>query len=94
MPVTAFPHDHRPEGARTLRVDDRTQPYFNALFWAGLASGAYLPATAFPAGAAPDGLPVGLQIIGPSFSDLRTIGLAQRLETMGFGFVAPPSLKT
>jgi Asp-tRNA(Asn)/Glu-tRNA(Gln) amidotransferase A subunit family amidase len=43
----------------------------------------------FPAGLAGDGLPVGLQIIGPAFSDLRTIQLAQRLEQLGFGF-APP----
>ena len=42
-----------------------------------------------PAGWTAKGLPVGLQIIGPAYSDLRTIQLAQRLERMGFGFVAP-----
>ncbi|MCE5191336.1 MAG: Asp-tRNA(Asn)/Glu-tRNA(Gln) amidotransferase subunit GatA, partial [Actinomycetia bacterium] len=30
------------------------------------------------------GLPIGVQIIGPAFGDLRTIQLAQRLEAMGF----------
>jgi amidase len=90
MPVTAFPHDHGPEGARMIDIDGRAVPYFNQTFWAGLAGVAYLPATVFPAGLAPDGLPVGLQIIGPAFGDLRTIQMAQRLERMGFGFVSPP----
>lgn len=89
MPTTAFPHDHRPEGQRTLAVDGKTIPYYNQTFWAGLASGAYLPATVIPTGQAPDGLPVGVQIIGPSYGDRRTIQLAQRLERMGFAFVPP-----
>jgi amidase len=90
MPVTAFPHDHRPEGERVIDVDGQSLPYFNQTFWAGLAGVAYLPATVFPAGLATDGLPVGLQIIGPAYGDLGAIQLAQRLEQMGFAFVAPP----
>ncbi|MBL6752073.1 MAG: amidase, partial [Nevskia sp.] len=80
MPVTAFAHDHSPADTRRIDIDGRAFPYFGQLFWAGLASLGYLPATVFPAGTAPDGLPVGLQIIGPAYGDLRTIGLAQRLE--------------
>lgn len=91
MPTTAFPHDHSPEGGRQINIDGKPTPYFNQTFWAGLAGVAYLPATAFPAGPAPDGLPVGLQIIGPADADLRTIGLAQRLEAMGFGSTPPPA---
>ena len=90
MPTTAFPHDHGPEGARRIQVDNQDLPYFNQTFWAGLAGVVFLPATVFPAGLAQDGLPVGLQIIGPAYADLRTIGLAQRLEAMGFGFTPPP----
>jgi amidase len=89
MPVTAFPHDHGPEGSRVIDVDGTSVPYFNQTFWAGLAGVVYLPATVFPAGIASDGLPVGLQIVGPAYSDLRTIQLAQRLEQLGFGFVPP-----
>ena len=90
MPVTAFPHDHRPEGQRTISIDGASLPYYNQTFWAGLAGVALLPATVFPAGPAADGLPVGLQIIGPAYGDRRTIQLAQRLEAMGFGFRPPP----
>jgi len=91
MPVTAFRHDHGPEGSRVIEVNGASVPYFNQTFWAGLAGVVFLPATVFPAGVATDGLPVGLQIIGPAYGDIRTIQLAQRLEQLGFGFVAPPA---
>jgi amidase len=90
MPTTAFAHDHRPEGERTIDVDGQTVNYFSQTFWAGLAGVAYLPATVIPAGSAADGLPVGVQIIGPAYGDLRTIQLAQRLERLGFQFKQPP----
>ena len=90
MPTTAFAHDHRAMGERTIAIDGTAHPYFMQTFWAGLAGVSYLPATVIPAGPGPDGLPIGLQIIGPAYGDLRTIGLAQRLERMGFAFRAPP----
>jgi amidase len=90
MPTTAFPHDHRPEGERTIEIDGQAVGYFSQTFWAGLAGVAYLPATIVPTGPAADGLPIGVQIIGPAYGDLRTIQLAQRLERLGFGFRAPP----
>jgi amidase len=90
MPTTAFAHDHRPEGERTIEIDGRVVGYFSQTFWAGLAGVAYLPATIIPTGPADDGLPIGVQIIGPAYGDLRTIQLAQRLERLGFGFQAPP----
>lgn len=92
MSTTAFPHDHRPLGERSINVDGRAQPYFGQIFWAGLAGVALLPSTVLPAGAGPDGLPIGVQLIGPAYGDLRTIGVAQRLEALGFGFTPPPGL--
>jgi amidase len=94
MPTTAYPHDHRPEGERTVDVDGVALPYYDQLFWPGLATLPGLPATVFPAGLAdglPRGLPVGLQIIGPMWGDWRTLGVAARLEQIGFGFVRPPA---
>jgi amidase len=89
MPTTAFPHEQGPLGERRIEVDGVRHPYFMQTFWAGLAGVAYLPATVIPGGPGPDGLPIGVQIIGPSYGDLRTIQLAQRLEQLGFVFQSP-----
>ena len=92
MPTSAFAHDHRRFSERTMAVDGVNRPYFSATFWAGLPTLAYLPSTVIPAGAGPTGLPIGVQIIGPAYGDLRTIGLARRLEALGFAFTPPPGL--
>jgi amidase len=90
MPTTAFAHDHAPFGQRRITVDGVEHPYFTQTFWAGLPGVALLPSTVIPAGAGPDGLPIGVQIVGAAWGDLRTIQLAQRLEALGFAFTPPP----
>ena len=91
MPTTAFPHDHRAAAERSVDIDGQPFAYFDQTFWAGLAGVAYLPVTVVPTGPARDGLPIGVQIIGPAYGDIRTIQLAQRLEQLGFAFVPPPA---
>jgi amidase len=94
MPITAtaaFAHDHsEPMGARTLRVNGVQRPYFGQVFWAGLATAALLPASIAPGGLTAEGLPVGVQIVGPEFADLSTIWLAGELGKLIGGFVPPP----
>ena len=90
MATAAFPHDHRPFGERTVQVNGKPVGYFEQVFWAGLASVAYLPSTVLPTGAGAEGLPIGVQIIGPEYGDLITIGVAKLLEREGFGFAPPP----
>ena len=46
-------------------------------------NGAGLAALAIPGALADDGLPVGVQIVGPPGSDLRLLTLGQSLETAG-----------
>ena len=77
---------------RTLTVDGTETPYHDAVFWSGVATVSYLPATAFPAGCgAESGLPIGLQLIGPEGADYLTIHLAGLLETeAGFKATMPP----
>nr|WP_255692212.1 amidase [Luteimonas sp. XNQY3] len=88
--TTAFPHDHRPKLERLLAVDALETLHYEQYFWVGLASVAYLPSTAFPSGSSRDGLPIGLQIIGPEYGDRTTIEVARLIAQELGGFQAPP----
>ena len=89
-PTPAFPHDHDPDLlGRRLDIDGVEYPFFDQLVWAGLATMPGLPATAIPAGRSNDGLPVGVQLIGPMFEDRTTLRLAELLEQRIGGFQAP-----
>jgi len=90
MPTTAFPHDHGPPEQRTIRVNEEDAPYWQQVFWAGLATVAYLPGTIFPTGLSRNGLPIGLQAIGPAFGDRTTIEFARLLAAELGGFTPPP----
>jgi Asp-tRNA(Asn)/Glu-tRNA(Gln) amidotransferase A subunit family amidase len=52
-------------------------PPLSDIFWASLATLAYLPATVFPAGRSDEGLPIGVQVIGRELADKTTIELAR-----------------
>ena len=86
MPTSAFPHDHRSFGERTIDIDGVKRPYFEQVFWAGLAGVSLLPATIVPTGPDAKGLPIGVQIIGPEYGDLATLEVAQILEQRGYSF--------
>ncbi|MCR6488684.1 amidase [Amycolatopsis sp. OK19-0408] len=89
-PTPAFPHDHNPNPmARHIDIDGVGYPYFDQLVWAGLATMPGLPATAIPAGRSPEGLPVGVQLIGPMYEDRTPLRLAELLEPRIGGFRAP-----
>ncbi|MGW4386617.1 amidase [Streptomyces sp. NPDC004685] len=89
-PTPAFPHDHNPDPReRRIDIDGVEYPYFDQLVWAGLATMPGLPATAIPAGRSPEGLPVGVQLIGPMFEDRTPLRLAELLEQQIGGFQVP-----
>ena len=91
MPTAAFEHDQRQFGERKIRVNNEERPYFEQVFWAGLTGVSYLPSTAIPTGLNGEGLPIGIQIVGPEYGDLITLGAARALEAEGFTFVPPPA---
>jgi amidase len=89
-PTPAFPHDHNPDPReRRIDIDGVEYPYFDQLVWAGLATMPGLPSTAVPTGLSPEGLPVGVQLIGPMFEDRTPLRLAELLEQSIGGFQAP-----
>ena len=65
-------------------------PYFYNIVFPMLAIFTGLPATAFPAGQDSQGLPLGLQAIGPYLEDYTTIRFAQLLEESWHKFTPPP----
>lgn len=92
--VPALPHIR--EGAtweRTYTVDGRPILYNDMLFWPGLTCGYYLPASVAPIGRSSEGLPIGVQIVGPLYGDRTTIHVAELIEQAGHAFVAPPGLE-
>jgi amidase len=90
MPTPAFAHDHSDMNARRISIDGAEVPYFDQAMWISMATLTGLPATAMPIGRSDDGLPIGMQIIGPHLEDRTTIGFAQLAEREFGGFVAPP----
>jgi amidase len=90
MPIPAYPHDHSPEQEkRRIKIDGKDFVYPDQLSWPGIATLPGLPSTAIPTGFAPDGLPVGVQIVGPWLEDRTPLKLAELIERDFGGFVPP-----
>lgn len=90
MPTPAFPHDHGPMGSRRISIDGADHAYLDQIALAGVATLPGLPATALPVGTSDDGLPIGVQAIGPAFGDRTTIRFAELVEREFGGFTPPP----
>jgi amidase len=93
MPTPAFVHDHGDIEARTISVDGTDVPYADQSMWPSVATLTGLPATAMPIGRSHEGLPIGMQIIGPYLEDRTTIAFADLVERTFGGFVAPSLTK-
>jgi amidase len=91
MPTPAYPHDHSPEQEmRHINIDGKDYAYPDQLAWPGVATLPGLPATAIPIGLSPEGLPIGVQIVGPWLEDRTPLRLAELIEREFGGFVRPP----
>lgn len=92
QPVSAFPHDtERGYGQRRLSVNGSDVPYANILFWAGIATMPLLPSVVIPLGLDDQGLPVGMQLIGPMWSDHKLLSMGEEIASvLGSRFVPPP----
>jgi amidase len=91
MPTPAYPHDHtEPQESRTIDIDGTNYPYSDQLAWPGIATLPGLPSTAIPVTLSSDGLPIGVQIVGPWLEDRTPLKLAELIEREFGGFVPPP----
>jgi amidase len=91
MPTPAYPHDHTPDqNQRRIKIDGKDHVYSDQLAWPGIATLPGLPATAVPLGLSKDGLPVGVQIVGPWLEDRTPLKLAELIEREFGGFTPPP----
>jgi amidase len=92
-PVPAFLHDHRSFARRRLKLSDGSEAAYAAMLgWIALATACRLPATVAPAGRTPQGLPVGVQLIGPRMADAKILSIAQAIDQDVGGFETPPEL--
>ena len=92
MPTPAFPHDHVPVDERVLDIDGHAVAYGDQIAWATIAILNGLPATTLPIGHSPEGLPIGVQIIGGYLEDRTTIAFAGLIEREFGGFTPPPNI--
>ena len=89
--TVAFRHDLSGEREeRRIEIDGWDAPYIDQMAWSSLATPAGLPATVAPAGISEDGLPVGVQIVGPRLEDRTPLAFAALLEREFGGFMPPP----
>src|SRR5262247_2588378 len=90
MPTPTYPHDHSLEQEKLrITIDGKEHVYPDQLAWPGIATLPGLPSTAIPTGFAPDGLPLGVQIVGPWLEDPTPLKLAELIEREFGGFVPP-----
>ena len=72
-------------------INGKRVPTTDQLFWAGYSGGVFLPAAVAPIGFTKEGLPVGVQIVGPQYGDRTCIAFAEMLEREYCAFKPPPA---
>ncbi len=94
MPIDmTLPFAHLQEGTfadRVLTVDGVAVPYSGLLNWISLATALHAPALAVQAGRTAQGLPVGVQLVGPWHGEDRLFDFATAIEEQLGGFTPPP----
>jgi amidase len=90
---TAFPHmnvNTPSDNELTIDIDGKPHRYHDQLVYPGLATLCGQPATAFPVGLSSEGLPMGLQAIGPYLEDYTPIRFAALASAEMGGCLPPP----
>ncbi|RZU45774.1 amidase [Streptomyces sp. BK022] len=77
--TAAAPTAAIPAGSRSLRVDGVERSFFDQTGWANLTSHVGLPSLVMPLARSADGLPIGVQLVGPAYSDRILLAMAEHL---------------
>ena len=89
-PMPAFAHQHDDTIAlRVLEMDGGQVNYSRLFDWVALASALHAPAVAVPVVHTPEGVPVGVQLIGRWGEENRLLDFAAALERATGGFQPP-----
>lgn len=84
--IAAFGHyETTGMAGRKIAIDGAETDFPAQLAWAGLATFPGLPATVAPVSATSDGLPIGVQVIGPMLCDHDCIALAGAIAALVAG---------
>jgi amidase len=94
QPRGAIPHDHSlPQWERRIEIDGVDRPYLDLFGWTGPAGAGMLPATAVPGGLGDDGLPIGVQVVGPYLHDRTTLQAARLIARLRGGCPRPAAAR-
>src|SRR5262249_45729096 len=89
--TSAFAHDHgEPQSNRMIATPEGPRSYFDMVRWIAPATLTGCPATSAPVGRDGNGLPIGIQIMGPFWEDATPIIFAKLLGREIGGFTPPP----
>ena len=82
--VPAFRH-----GERSWQIQDQSVAYFDAMRFTQWFNLLAAPAAVVPVGKSPEGLPIGVQIVGLPYSEEIVLGVAAIID-QEFGYTPPP----
>ncbi len=84
--IPAFAHDHR----GGFDVEGRAVEYLHVFSYAHAYNVLGLPAAVVPAGKSPEGLPIGVQVIGRPHQEESVLAVAALIEELLGSFAPPP----
>jgi Asp-tRNA(Asn)/Glu-tRNA(Gln) amidotransferase A subunit family amidase len=87
-PVASIPAFHH--GERHWTVDGRTVGYLDAMSYTQWFNVLGNPAAVVPVGTSPEGLPIGVQVVGRPFEEELVLSVAAAIEGACRGYRRPP----
>lgn len=90
-PVAPIPAFVRQRPGGTLQIDDRRHYYWQtATCYSFLANFTGQPCVVVPAGFSPEGLPIGVQVVGRRWGEMEILALAEAIERLIGPAPTPP----